>query len=424
MFTIISNFIESLLLLFTQNLFLNFFCVCQEKKRQIYVRIIFVALCFTIALTPPISNPFIFFLFQDFIYTILIVKGHIGYKIKTYIKYELYYYAISAIAALLHTLFTLDYQIYFSNSVYSELTSIIGAFCPYMLLNIYITGKNLSFFPSGRVYKRYFIVTSSICLILLVTCSMLLGSATIAQENLVPLIFTLLLIISLICIFIYRKVVTILEESARAKTETERIAMQLDYQEHIEDNLKALSTLRHDFKNHLIIIQEYAKRGEQSQLDSYISSIREELAPTKLIETPSHAISSLLNAKNETCKRKGILFHIDSCFSKIVIDDFHMITILSNLLDNAITAAEKCETGHINLSISELDSFLEINCNNNHKEQLIIKHGIFQTTKTTQKEIHGIGITSIRKTVETLRGQINIDYTDDSFTVNILLPNY
>ena len=38
--------------------------------------------------------------------------------------------------------------------------------------------------------------------------------------------------------------------------------------------------------------------------------------------------------------------------------------------------------------------------------------------------LHGIGIKNVRKVVSDLNGQIDISYTDDTFHVGILLPNY
>ena len=50
--------------------------------------------------------------------------------------------------------------------------------------------------------------------------------------------------------------------------------------------------------------------------------------------------------------------------------------------------------------------------------------GIFKTTKTDTTYRHGLGIKNIRSTVEQLNGQIDITYTEDTFYVDILVPNY
>lgn len=41
-----------------------------------------------------------------------------------------------------------------------------------------------------------------------------------------------------------------------------------------------------------------------------------------------------------------------------------------------------------------------------------------------RKGIHGLGIKSMTQSVEKLRGEMQIDYTMDTFHVNILMPNY
>lgn len=421
---IFADYLEGLFLFFTLDLFLNSFFKCKSKEKQLPIKFTFIILWLVLAFTPPIPYSFALMLLLDLLYAFFILIGSLRSKLLALVKYELYYYICSTVTAILHTMLTMDLYIFGSNEIYADYTNILGSFYLYVILSMYIIHKKLSMFSSGKIYKRYFLTITAISVMLLTASSMLLGSTLIKPEDLVPLIFTLLLVVTLLCISIYRKVITVLEESTRAKLEAEKNAMQLDYQEHIEENLKALSTLRHDFKNHLIIIQEYARCGNYEKLQHYVGAIQEELSPTALINTPSHLISSLLNAKNETCKRNGIKLNFEQCFTNVHADDFHMVTILSNLMDNAITAAAKCENGYINLSISEVNSYLEISCVNNHKEAIIEKNNVFQTTKTTQREIHGIGIISIQKAVEALRGKIKIDYTEDTFTVNILLPNY
>ena len=161
-----------------------------------------------------------------------------------------------------------------------------------------------------------------------------------------------------------------------------------------------------------------------NKLLTYIQSIQETLVPTKLIQTPSPLLSSLLNAKNEDCKLKGITLDFVQNFPELIMDDFHLVTIMSNLLDNSITAAAKCPESTITLRMVQLDSYLEIDCTNPHCEKLLPKGNIFLTTKEPEKEIHGLGITSMRRAVDSLHGTLTINYTSDTFHVVISVPNY
>ena len=117
-------------------------------------------------------------------------------------------------------------------------------------------------------------------------------------------------------------------------------------------------------------------------------------------------------------------------FDLISLDDFTIITILGNLLDNAITAASKVADGFIKLSIEQIDTYLSIHCTNNHCEKIIKKEGRFISSKPSNysdksfNNMHGLGIVSVTRTVEQLNGTVNFDYDEHTFTAAALVPNY
>lgn len=419
-----TDFLSNLFPFLSLDLFLNSFAICKKRSLQISLRIFFLLIWVVYSIIPSIPFFLLVGALTDLAYVFVMVDNSILKRFLTFIKYEAYALLCLAVVAVLHSFLTWDFNIYDYNEPYTSYANIIGNSIPYIVLSMYIILKRLSGFPSGRVYKRYFLTITGCIVLMLTICSMILGSNILDQEDIVPMMFTLLLILSFLCISIYRKVISVLDENTHAKMEIEKGAMLKDYYAHVEDNLKSLSILRHDFKNHLIIIQGYADQGRSDKLHDYIQSLHEVLVPAALIDTPSQLISSILNAKNETCRLRNITLHFEQAFDKVNINDFCIVTILSNLLDNAITAAAKCENGNITLQILQTGSYLEFDCTNNHVEQLREKNRIFHTTKTTQKEIHGLGITSMRRTVDKLHGKLQIDHTDNSFHINILLPNY
>lgn len=359
----------------------------------------------------------------DSIYIFLITSDQTRKKIKYLLIFYVYYYVFSFFIFCLHTFIAQDFTVY-SSDIYFSYKSIICSALMYIVLSMYFITKKIAAFPSGQIYKRYFLIIMCISTISLTVCSMLFGSTLIVQEQIVPLIFSLILLITILFLMIYRKLVDVLEESSLHKIEAEKNALQQDYYAHVNANLETLSLLRHDFKNHLTILDGYAAQGNCDKIIAYIQSLQGTLNPTKLVQTPSPLLSSLLNAKNEDCKNKNVSFILEQNFPFLTIDDYHLVTILSNLLDNAIAAASRCTNGTVTLRLTQLASFLEIECVNDHQEKLIIKGERFLTTKTTQKEIHGLGITSMRKAVDSLHGKMDIRYTDQLFHVTISVPNY
>lgn len=105
------------------------------------------------------------------------------------------------------------------------------------------------------------------------------------------------------------------------------------------------------------------------------------------------------------------------------IPDKELTTILGNLLDNAIDAAKKCDSGFIRLEMQQDGQILKIHIENNYIGKISESNNIFITSKDDPHHLHGLGIKNVRATVDRLRGHMNISYTDETFTVDLLLPN-
>lgn len=404
--------------------FITYFTHIKKGNKYIIYKGLFILFTLIFSYFPNITYGSIICLISFFIYLFVVSDSSFVKKIKIFFIYCIYFFTIPFLIFVVHTLLIQDVSLLDSNETYFSYKTIICSALLYIILSMYMVIKELSLFPTGKIYKLYFSLITVISVLLLTVCSMLLGNTIIQQEYVLPILFLLLIIITVLFIYIYRKIINILKENTLNKIEAEKNALQKDYYSNVENNLKIISLLRHDFRNHLIILEGYARQGETNKLLEYTHSIHNTLAPTTLIQTSSPLLSSLLNAKNEDCKARGVTLQFQQHFSSLEIDDFHLVTILSNLLDNAITAAAKCQKGTISLSMTQLDSYLEIDCINPHVEAIHKKGDLFLTTKKEQKEIHGLGITSMRKAVEQLNGKITIDYTTDVFHVNILVPNY
>lgn len=152
--------------------------------------------------------------------------------------------------------------------------------------------------------------------------------------------------------------------------------------------------------------------------------INNNMTDMQVIQTPHDLTSAILNAKSLLCRQKNISFHHNCKFSTICISDFHLITILGNVLDNAITAVGKLEDGAISFTMEQTNSYLSIVCQNNHAEKIVEKNGRFLSTKENPGIFHGLGIKNIQDSVNALNGVLDIQYNELTFKVSILLPNY
>ena len=357
----------------------------------------------------------------DFFFLIVITYPELKKSFCIFIKFQIYAYTSMTIILFLHSLLFNDRITLFTSTIYEEYKFIIVSFLTYIFYVLYSNYKK-----NRKIRSHYYLYFS---VIILAVC-LLLSYATLyicrrePESQIMPLLFSTLIILVLLCISLYDKFLVLIEENANYKMQAEINRLQTDYALQIDENLKILRSVRHDIKNHLIIIDGYAAQKKFEKIHEYISRIGERFKDTAPIQTSSTAVSAILNEKSALAQQKNISCEITCNFPSLKIDDFTMITILGNLLDNAITAASKCSDGWIKADLQQEDSILVITIDNSHAEEIQEKDGVFTSTKTDNADIHGIGIKNVRKAVNDLRGQIEITYTENTFHVCIMLPNY
>lgn len=357
----------------------------------------------------------------DFFFLIVITYPELKKSFCIFIKFQIYAYTSMTIILFLHSLLFNDRITLFTSTIYEEYKFIIVSFLTYIFYVLYSNYKK-----NRKIRSHYYLYFS---VIILAVC-LLLSYATLyicrrePESQIMPLLFSTLIILVLLCISLYDKFLVLIEENANYKMQAEINRLQKDYALQIDENLKTLRSVRHDIKNHLIIIDGYASQKNFEKIHEYISRIGERFKDTAPIQTSSTAVSAILNEKSALAQQKNISCEITCNFPSLKIDDFTMITILGNLLDNAITAASKCSDGWIKADLQQEDSILVITVDNSHAERIREKDGVFTSTKTDNADIHGIGIKNVRKAVNDLRGQIEITYTENTFHVCIMLPNY
>lgn len=391
-----------------------------DVKKSTHVLLISLEFFYAIPQTIPYQN-IVSAVFSFFIICILCCP-HIKKAPLLFIKSELFIIIGQFFVQFFYTLITFDFNVALQNPYYDYCKSTICTALVYIVYVLYINGKRMKQLRT-RYHHMFTIVIISISLALSYLTLFICQTQEL-KTPVIPILFSALFILIAICINIYKRFIDLVEENMHAQILLEQNKMTADYSEQIETNLKELHSLRHDIRNHLITIDGYASQERYDSIHDYIARITNSYTDIPLFDTPSEVVSALLNAKHQVARQKNIKFSIDWNFSYIHIADFSIITILGNLIDNAITAAEKCKNSEISLELLQSGSYLEIHIRNNHIESIQEKNGEFKTSKTDDRTLHGLGIKNIRSTVEQLNGQIDIAYTDDTFDVDILVPNY
>lgn len=195
------------------------------------------------------------------------------------------------------------------------------------------------------------------------------------------------------------------------------------YFEIIEQTNKDMRIFSHDIKNHLTQIRNLENI---EAVQSYIDSIYPNIEKFSFTGISKNKMLDLIISKYVTlCEKKNIQFFVDVKTANLTyVSDSDLSTLMNNLLDNAVEAAERADERFIQVYIFS---------KGNMHDGLVIKNSCFvppetengelKTTKQNKK-IHGVGTKSIRKTLKKYDAVYGWKYDENSkiFETDIVFP--
>lgn len=210
-------------------------------------------------------------------------------------------------------------------------------------------------------------------------------------------------------------------EKALLLQQNSAYSKQLEIIKQSQENLKLF---RHDMKNHVLSLRTLIEQNDHQRASDYLESVYTRIDNTnEFSKSGNPEIDSILNYKLNKAVSCGMKINISiNVPEKLNIRPFDLSVIIGNLLDNAIEAAGKCEDSFINISI-ELDrNVLYICISNSYEGDLNYKSSNLETTKK-DRENHGMGLRSVKQSLEKYNGAIKINHGARIFYVDVLIYN-
>ena len=180
----------------------------------------------------------------------------------------------------------------------------------------------------------------------------------------------------------------------------------------------------HDYINYLNALLALAEGENRTKEISYLKEqIGIETVNFDIIDTGDAVINAVLNIKYREAKKKGIVMplQIDD-LRDLSISESDIVTILSNILDNAIKATESCDVKRIVLHITKQENG-KVLCIDSSNTCLCDNFpGRSRYTTKDDKENHGYGISNIKYAVEKNNGECIIESREGIFRIIISIP--
>ena len=176
----------------------------------------------------------------------------------------------------------------------------------------------------------------------------------------------------------------------------------------------------HDCKNHLFTASELLEQNKADEALQYLKSVAGGLERPYKSYLQNNIADIVITRKAELAGQKGIAFTAAGVMGNVGISRTDISSLLSNLLDNALEAAEKCENGYVSLKAKIQGEYVYISvCNSIARPPKIID-GELVTTKSDPQD-HGMGIKIIKNIVARYDGEFDFNAENGKMTVYVLL---
>ena len=223
------------------------------------------------------------------------------------------------------------------------------------------------------------------------------------------LVLFLILISSVTAVWIYKTMREAMSKTMEAEFIKKEAEIKDKHFSELKEQYAEYKKLRHDFKNHLRILKEIE---EPEKIREYTNLIQEKIEDMKSSSFCDNlTLDALLSLKRAEAIQKQIKISYEICdISGIKISDFDLCSVVANLLDNAIEAADKTEEKYIFMQITKKAERVVITVKNSS----IFVDSTLKTTKADKKN-HGIGVKSIKDVAEKNGGEYVYKYENSEF---------
>ena len=229
------------------------------------------------------------------------------------------------------------------------------------------------------------------------------------------------------------KYIALFEREAELRYQYEKLQKETKEMHSQETELRELHQnvrqLKHDMKNHLMVLTAYLNAGEYDQARDYTSELLDKFSTMhSYIETGNVLLNHIINEKLSYAKSQGILVKAEIenlAFEKMSRMDFS--ALLTNMLDNAIEALlrEKEEEfagkPQMQVVISSQRGYETICVKNRISSSVLAQNPSLETSKV-EKDLHGFGVGKIKEIVNRYGGMADFYEEENFFCVKVFIP--
>lgn len=196
---------------------------------------------------------------------------------------------------------------------------------------------------------------------------------------------------------------------------------QKDMAEEIRRIQQQIRLLKHDMKNHTLVILSYLEENKTEEARQYAGEILDKLNRMyTYVNVGNSLLSYIINSKLSVAKERGIEIKAEiENLPFSYMDSVDFSSLLNNMLDNAIRGALDSEGKKLEMNIASEKGFDVITVKNSIDGSVLKDNPGLATSK--EEPGHGYGMKQMKAVIEKYEGSMDIYEKDGMFVVSIML---
>ena len=185
---------------------------------------------------------------------------------------------------------------------------------------------------------------------------------------------------------------------------------------------QSVRSIRHDLKQHFQVALTMLHSGKINEAVDYMEKYNDTVldAISNKVFCDNDVVNYIINSKSKICSDRHIKIYIYIANEIPEFSDLDLCVLLGNALDNAIEGVSGEGNNEIYLELRNVDNFFMISVKNTIINSVLEDNPNLISTKN-EKEVHGLGILSMKEVVQKYNGSIEFYESDNKFCCDMLL---
>lgn len=185
---------------------------------------------------------------------------------------------------------------------------------------------------------------------------------------------------------------------------------------------QSVRSIRHDLKQHFQVALTMLHSGKINEAVDYMEKYNDTVLDgiSNKVFCDNDVVNYIINSKSKICSDRHIKIYIYIANEIPEFSDLDLCVLLGNALDNAIEGVSGDGNNEIYLELRNVDNFFMISVKNTIINSVLEYNPNLISTKN-EKELHGLGILSMKEVLQKYNGSIEFYESDNKFCCDMLL---